>query len=931
MNSKKRKKKRRLYHNDIEIVIQPKTASTELSKSHIWVESKNFYYPPSKENKKPRSKTPKATQADIKSGATATTTNDDDDDGREPYLILGFDTEFQVPREKFTQAKIKEGDAKYEVLSYQFYAKTSSGEEWDGICCPDDGKRMALADFLVFALGTGVQGGKVAVLPTRIYLVGHFTRADLPAFSDFKSMSQFLTCVRNTFINIDTPYPVNLKFKDESLKKVVTLKVILRDTMLLTPAASKSLKSLGSLVGVEKIMLPEGVIKDMKKLRYENWSKFKEYALNDPRICVVYLENIMARYFEVTGKRKVPTTLTSIGVDLLIKSWKDDLHLDPLDVLGMEEVEDKIWDSKLGIYRTEKKVVLIDEMYWFENFVTECYHGGRNEQFWFGPGYVGAWSDYDLASAYPTAMSLIGKPDWRKFRFSTEVADFTSTTLGFAYVQFSFPETVRFPTLPIRTANGLIFPRTGKGYCAAPEVFLAKSLGAEVMILHGLIIPTDSNVKIFGTFIKECLKRRRGEAKGSINELFWKELTNSTYGKTAQGLREKRVYDMSDRKTRLLPRSRITNAFFASFITSFVRGVLGEIINALPAATCVFSCTTDGFLTDASEAEIVAAQTGTLGQLFGETRQDMTSEKKVLERKHHVKQPLGWRTRGQATLIEGLAKDENDESNIVLAKGGIFLENVHHKTAAQQNREVVELFLCRTPDSKIQVEWKTGVRDMIEFNADLVERTQEKDLNMEFDWKRIPLGVKDVKLLDGRVHLAFSTKPVESKEEFQQLRNFWKSYCDGNGTCLKDYASFKQFAAFADTQLALVDSNVTHIRKINPDLQLLRMSLCRAIGHQKAGFVESPDDFTAQDWADTLTRLGGITTSRAAIENGRRFPFKSHVVPRTDHVLNILRNIKNHIPNLDTDEILVPIAEMRLLAHKGNDDICPLINKCLSA
>ena len=55
----------------------------------------------------------------------------------------------------------------------------------------------------------------------------------------------------------------------------------------------------------------------------------------------------------------------------------------------------------------------LKELFWHEDFFTECYHGGRNEQFWFGPAFEAQWFDYDLSSAYPSAMALIGRPDWK--------------------------------------------------------------------------------------------------------------------------------------------------------------------------------------------------------------------------------------------------------------------------------------------------------------------------------------------------------------------------------------------------------------------------------------------------------------------------------------------------------------------------------------
>ena len=130
----------------------------------------------------------------------------------EPYLIVGFDTEFQTPYEPVARADLKAGKAKYRVLSYQFHCKTSDGKSWSGIACPERDERMSLGEFLVFALASGTQGGHLQQIPTTIYLAGHFTRADIPAFSDFKSLQSLMSSVRNTFVSIDGYIPVDVKF-----------------------------------------------------------------------------------------------------------------------------------------------------------------------------------------------------------------------------------------------------------------------------------------------------------------------------------------------------------------------------------------------------------------------------------------------------------------------------------------------------------------------------------------------------------------------------------------------------------------------------------------------------------------------------------------------------------------------------------------------
>jgi hypothetical protein len=169
------------------------------------------------------------------------------------------------------------------------------------------------------------------------------------------------------------------------------LNLLFRDTMLLTPQASKSLKEIGKLVGQEKMQLDpdeakhKEMIRNMDKVRVEHWDLFKRYAINDATICVRYIEKVIDQFEQITGNKKVPVTLTSIGVDLLQKSWKENLAEDPLTILGKEEVTDRYFDKKKGYFVKNAKVVDLEEVSWYIDFITESYHGGRNEQFWFGP------------------------------------------------------------------------------------------------------------------------------------------------------------------------------------------------------------------------------------------------------------------------------------------------------------------------------------------------------------------------------------------------------------------------------------------------------------------------------------------------------------------------------------------------------------------
>ena len=213
------------------------------------------------------------------------------------------------------------------------------------------------------------------------------------------------------------------------------------------------------------------------------------------------------------------------------------------------------------------------------------------------------------------------------------------------------------------------------------EILLAHRLGATLKIQWGVEIPSkrhklDSNeFHPFKDFTKYCVNQRGKHDKGSLQNLFWKELVNSTYGKTAQGLQVRRMYDLVDRDMKELVPSSITNPAFASYITAFCRATLSEVMNKLPKEVVVFSVTTDGFLTNATPQQLEDSSHGTLCKYYRESRRkildlERKEEPEIFEVKHICRQLIGWRTRGQSTLIpstlddwQGIVGDGSKEDN----------------------------------------------------------------------------------------------------------------------------------------------------------------------------------------------------------------------------------------------------------------------------
>lgn len=881
-------------------------------------------------------------------------------------LLIGFDTEYQVPKSAVSPEQIREGYAKNEVLSYQYHAKVISADdaseqpEWSGICLPPSkGDRISLSDFLTLILAEGFNTHSSLALPKTVNLIGHFTRADLPAFSDFKDSIRLFQNIRNTLLNIDTGIKTTIRTMDPNVSASLTVGI--RDTLLLAPGSARSLAEIGKMLGHPKILLDEDPAKDLQMKRQmatllkTDWALFRRYAINDATLCVRYAERLMHLYKTLTGTFKLPVTLSGIGVELLKRKWVAD-GVDQLDLLGKEESSEKIYDRQRGYYRNIKRAVFKKCLFDAEAFITETYHGGRNEQFCFGPSAVDDWYDYDLSSAYPTAMAMLGYPQWDAMRAFTSVSEIEPDSLAFADVAFAFPSETRFPVLPIRTDRGLIFPLSGFSSCTAPEIKLAESMGAKIEILKGLLVPTDCSYRPFAGYIKDCLERRGVHKKGTFENLFWKEIGNSTYGKTAQGLRKKRVFDLRAERMSEIPASEITNPAYASFVTGFVRAVLGEIINSLPSSSVVFSVTTDGFLTNADAVAIEAATQGPLCNRYRGVRESLANETAVLEIKHRAKQLLGWRTRGQATIVRA---PDDDGSLVVLAKAGIAFYDKMDKP--QENDAIVSLFLNRRPDDVVDSTVKTSIKEMLYFDADLVDKIMSRRLSMEFDFKRCPsnpttvLGTFNGTRFD---HLAFDSAPWESIDAYKAHDDAWQRYVKDDRPCLKSIADFYSYESFVSARTSAGDK-ASYLRKKDGDLKRLMHSLTRLfvdcgakyrfkrmaafgtwtsvlkiryegpVGRKKLEehtkpmrrpVSEAPDaDDSIEDFLPpkSLLRLRntefatiltscGILCSARDVKNAEKFPFEPHTVPATKGVLAALAKLRErYFKHLDIALLLV--------------------------
>jgi hypothetical protein len=146
---------------------------------------------------------------------------------------------------------------------------------------------------------------------------------------------------------------------------------------------------------------------------------------------------------------------------------------------------------------------------------------------------------------------------------------------------------------------------SSRANATAPEIALALSLGAEIEILNGVVIPwLPESPCIFQKAIRD-LRRRREEHKPKtiLNEMF-KQLGNGIYGKLGQGIKGTTAYNTGTDTHEEIGKSKITNPDLAAHVTGLIRALLGELIASAGTAWAVISATTDSIVTNCQFSEV---------------------------------------------------------------------------------------------------------------------------------------------------------------------------------------------------------------------------------------------------------------------------------------------------------------------------------------
>lgn len=829
--------------------------------------------------------------------------------GKGPDVHIGLDAEW-VFDEKTGQNNI---------LSAQFYMVGECGD-YPRVFYPrtaNKADRPSFAKSVSTLIREALNVGILLEWPARIIICGFFLRVDLAVFSDLVKFKNQIDNVggRAATIGDDAVLDVELGpedlseitkrrssvVSDEGIPRIMAIRFL--DMGRHAPEGTQ-LSALGDLLGLPKLPLPEGhVIERMDLLLKHDKPAFEAYGLRDAEIPVKYMLKLQDFARSETGIKALPTTASGLGVKIFIGTLEAS-GAEFNDVFGLKASSETIWSKggvrgKAGV-RTFTELVPSDIRAIHEPFIANCYHGGRNECYRFGPTTEDVWNDFDLVGAYPSGLVDIRHIDYSAVRTTKNLTDFKGHVMGFALVNFAHPDSVRFPVLPVRHEKlGLVFPLSGMSYCTAAEIDVALTLGCEIEIIHGVVYPwREGDSRIFEPFTRRIRELRSRHPKGSLNEQYAKLLGNSCYGKTAQGLRAKRVFDSRAMKSEQLPPSQITNAAMAAHVTGFIRAILAEILNRIPHDHQVVSVTTDGFLTTASETDLDL--TGAMARRYDALCERVAPGKGMLDRKHRVRQLLPFKTRGQLTT-----KPYDDEP-VVLAKAGVSPP----VPRCEHNAYMVDLFLHRQPGDRIQTRSFTSMREQWVKGEDVMLRTSEIAMNMEYDMKRCPVNpiMRAVGAMD---HLAFDTKPWPDAGQGERAR----AYLDGwrRHNCLKtlsDYQAWQEHYAFAGARKKQQrgSDRATGINATaEGSIGLLRRLFLRAYTQGAWGLARS---MTYPALAAWLTG-NGYPTTLEEVKNAKRATLVEGVVPLTLQVKSLLDILASQFPNLDLTRFLV--SDGRLL------------------
>lgn len=640
-------------------------------------------------------------------------------------LVISLDTEYQS------------AGAYNDIVSYQVLAVSTQGRAIELLFYCDAGSRMALSE--IIEVTRKLLGIKPSTLkfsqarsPAPILLLSHFGAAEWAAVRDRSKLGSVLQNIRKVPVSLGT-----VAFEVNMSNRLVVCGLKVADTTLLAPAGKGSLAALGEVVGIPKLALPQGAITRMREYLGEDPGMFASYGINDCRITYAYYARMHDLAKNTLGLANMPLTLGGFGV----AGFRQ--HVGQLPLLKFLGLEKTKGFRKTSIEKSHSREVA-------DAFFGPAFSGGLNVS------VEGRFNntlimDLDFRSCYPSAAATLPVLDWEASfsqtdlgQLSDDVSDmitaYRASPVALASVTFRFPEDCRWPCIPIRCGSrGLIYPLYGTGYATTFELTEALRKGA-VIDIHRMVhlqpvYRDDSSPQLmFAAYLAQLIDRRRQHPNGSLENLMFKEMANSFYGKLAQGVRARRVRSFDSLTT--LPESPITSPAHAGAVTGIVRAALIGLIDSIEeCGGTVLAATTDGAMASFPHLAhlprpvtlcdvpglLDAAMAKPAIRALAAGLSNMSITDPPIEIKHVGDQAIVWKTRGYIILDGGTVQH--------LARAG------HRGSAA----DLIGYDRDDSGASRWTLQRLSSVQSIWDGKQqDLISLFEDRRVNLDFDYKRIP-------------------------------------------------------------------------------------------------------------------------------------------------------------------------------------------------
>ena len=630
-----------------------------------------------------------------------------------------------------------------------------------------------------------------------VTLLCHAGKADITALEqDFTDVLPKLSDVQGGLVTLTEFYIHSTAF--EQYWKFYPLVTCVRDTMCFAPAKQKKLANLGDTIGVQKLDVSAADKNNMLGYLLREPVNFMEYAINDSVITLLYAA-------ELWGYNKaMPVTVSGAAVKAAVpviceyfgffyddsKTAREQYNMTFRGLHTVKKGLSTIPDKAAFLENTALEPVS-DNARILQTYAKQAYKGGYN-----GSSKIGYFTeptfDYDLENAYPTCMSLVPDVNWDGAVIANEIVrrkiirqDFhTPFDLMFGYVKFKFPDSVKYPCIPVSVNGSMVFPRSSDGlngvYASAPEIYLALCLGAEVYAEHVYIgefrYNSDGTVSrsllaAVQQFVTDRDLAKQSFGKKSLPDNLLKTAVNSLYGKTAQDLIDKETWNAFLDKMENIGGSALTSPTHACLTTAGVRCCLLAAMNQLHnIGYDVYSVTTDGFISNAPENVVTGLDLYGFAALFQAARVALVNDPTMWAVKHHQNDLLNITTRG----------------NVSLSPDGVCAHNSFVTGFIPDSYEDRLAFMTAVLDRNGRITchnstWtkfrQLAARDK---RQDFSVRTQDRALSMDFDMKRKPVKSSFSTVYpvieNQQFEIAnFDTEPYETVSEYEHYKNAAKS------------------------------------------------------------------------------------------------------------------------------------------------------------